>query len=53
MSLKDWQRSGWLVEHQVERIVGHLMKPTDMFPPRYHVTTFPNPEQLRAIGDTL
>lgn len=36
---------------RVQSVVGDLMVPTDMYPPRYHVKGFPNEEQLRAIGN--
>jgi hypothetical protein len=31
---------------KVKEVVGHLMDPTDLFPPRWYVTQFPNQEQL-------
>ena len=36
---------------KVREAVGHLMEPTDMYPPRWHVTEFPDQGQLEAIGN--
>jgi uncharacterized protein YtpQ (UPF0354 family) len=41
----DWE--------DVERIVGHLMQPTDMYPLRFRVREFPTDEQLAAIGNEV
>ena len=35
---------------RVREIVGHLMEPVDIYRRRWHVSEFPNEEQLRAIG---
>jgi hypothetical protein len=35
---------------QVVQVVGHLMKPLDLYPPRYEVTEFPTDEQFAAMG---
>jgi hypothetical protein len=37
----------------VEQVAGHLMEPTDMYPPRYRVREFPTDEQLAKIGNTM
>jgi hypothetical protein len=34
---------------RAEEIVGDLMKPVDIYPPRYRVEAFPTPEQLAAL----
>lgn len=39
-------------EH-VQQVVGDLLEPTDLYPPRYRVEAFPNQSQLAAIGNQL
>lgn len=38
---------------RVAEIVGDLLEPLEMYPPRYHVRGFPTPQQLEAIGRPL
>jgi hypothetical protein len=35
---------------RVEEVVGHLMEPTDLYPPRVRVQEFPTEEELGRIG---
>jgi hypothetical protein len=35
---------------RVQSVVGDLMQPLDVYPPRYLVTDFPSPDELREIG---
>lgn len=35
---------------KVEEIAGHLLKPTDYYPPRFEVEEFPTDEDLAALG---
>lgn len=41
-ALGTWER--------VQEVVGHLMEPTDHYPPRYRVRDYPDAEDLAAIG---
>ncbi len=44
------QEENWLVAwDDVRSHVGHLMTPTDFYPPRYRTEGFPTPEQLAAM----
>ena len=36
---------------KVREVLGHLMEPTEAYPPRWHVTEFPNQEQSETIGN--
>ncbi len=38
---------------KVVEVVGHLMTPTDMYPERWRVETFPSAEELAAMGNEL
>ena len=42
--MAEWDR--------VVEVVGNLMQPLDMYPPRYRVADFPTDEQLAAMGAT-
>jgi hypothetical protein len=35
---------------KVEKVAGHLMKPTDHYPQRFRVTDFPTAEELKELG---
>jgi hypothetical protein len=49
----QWWRSYTVATwERVCEVVGDLMEPLDMYPERYRVRDFPNPEQLAAIGKT-
>ena len=44
------QEENWLVAwDDVRAHVGHLMAPTDFYPPRYRVEGFPTADQLAAM----
>ena len=44
------QEENWLVAwDDVRSHVGHLMTPTDFYPPRYRVEGFPTADQLAAM----
>ena len=38
---------------KVAAVIGDLMTPTDMYPERFRVETFPTAEQLAAMGNEL
>ncbi len=46
-SLDDMCGGSW---ERVAGIVGDLLEPLEMYPPRYRVRGFPTPQQLEAIG---
>jgi uncharacterized protein YtpQ (UPF0354 family) len=44
-SMAPWEK--------VVEVAGHLMTPTDMYPERWRVETFPSAEELAAMGNEL
>jgi hypothetical protein len=41
---------GWADWATVRRVCGDLMEPTDLYPPRYRVRSFPTAEQLQQLN---
>jgi hypothetical protein len=39
--------------HKMEKIVGHLLTDTDLYPRRYLVSEFPSDEELTQLGKEL
>jgi hypothetical protein len=44
---------GYFKWERVQEIVGDMLQPTDYYPERYSVKSFPSAEQISRIGNDL